>query len=342
MIRWLVRLFVLALALGFYWVLSGDGVKGGFVPHRGAGVEADEEVFKPVKPIQDLALGMEQREVERILGQPDRIEPSGYGYDWWIYGQDWKNYIQIGMRDGRVNTFYSNAPAWQWGPWRVGMPYDQWSKMKPPSREVGFTYAGGSFTFLLSEKDEQERPLFILEDGAVQLYIDVSEKGKVGGLRIMDLETLLRHRPYTLRYVGTLPDQVEYREGDQRQVEESYARQIFDLTNVARVKRDLFPLQWHDEVAKVAKGHSADMEANNYFDHLSPFNGDLGQRLTREGIAFSKAGENIAWNYADAAEAHHGWMNSPGHRQNIVDPEFTHLGVGVAGPYFTQNFVSVP
>ena len=63
------------------------------------------------------------------------------------------------------------------------------------------------------------------------------------------------------------------------------------------------------------------------------------ERLNLEEIAYSAAGENIAWNYMDAPDAHEGWLNSMGHRKNVFKKEFTHLGVGVVEKYYTQNFI---
>lgn len=346
MMRGLVCSLFLLLTISMYWLLTDQGVIRDFNEpiESMSGKRTDEEERKGALRgfTPALTIGADQREVEQALGKPDRIEPSGYGYDWWIYLQDWEKYIQVGIQEEKVNTFYTNALDWQWGPWRVGMPYEEWSERIQPTGEVTFTHNGGSYTFLLSEAEQRERPLFVEGNVAVQLYIDRHDKEKIAGLRVMNLDTLLLHRPYTLRYVGSLPDKSERRMGEEGEVEKTFARQIFDLTNVDRVKRNLSPLLWDDQVAQVAKGHSADMERNNYFDHISPFYGDLGQRLSRRGISFLKAGENIAWNYVDAAEAHHGWMNSSGHRQNIIDPDFTHMGVGVAGNYFTQNFIQSP
>jgi uncharacterized protein YkwD len=61
--------------------------------------------------------------------------------------------------------------------------------------------------------------------------------------------------------------------------------------------------------------------------------------LTRSGITYKSAGENIAMGQFDAIEAHEGWMNSLGHRENILNKDFTMLGVGAKGEYYTQNFI---
>ncbi|HHY60717.1 MAG TPA: hypothetical protein GX504_08870, partial [Clostridia bacterium] len=108
----------------------------------------------------------------------------------------------------------------------------------------------------------------------------------------------------------------------------------------ARVQRGLPALEWNEEAAAVARDHSRDMRQTNFFSHNSPNTGTMADRLKKAGINYRAAGENIAFGQADAIHAHEGWMNSQGHRQNILNPEFKTLGVGVAGKYYTQNFVT--
>ena len=89
----------------------------------------------------------------------------------------------------------------------------------------------------------------------------------------------------------------------------------------------------------MARKHSEDMALENYFSHESPVTGNLADRLKEAGIEHRKAGENIAFNYVDAIEAVHGWLNSPAHRDVLLDKDFTHLGTGAYGKYYTQDFI---
>lgn len=121
-------------------------------------------------------------------------------------------------------------------------------------------------------------------------------------------------------------------------------RQMFDLVNQERVNVGLKPLEWDDRLVPVARAHSAEMFQLKYFSHQSPVNGSPFDRLKAAGITYTRAGENLA--YAQSvAVAHRGLMDSQGHRENILRPEFTHIGIGVvsAGAYgrmFTQLFVT--
>ena len=122
-------------------------------------------------------------------------------------------------------------------------------------------------------------------------------------------------------------------------------RQMFDLLNEERTSAGLRALIWDDRLLGVARQHSEEMFRLKYFAHLSAVSGTPFDRIKKAGIAYSRAGENLA--YAQSVSvAHRGLMQSPGHRENILRPEFTHIAIGVisAGPYgrmFTQVFVTL-
>ena len=121
-------------------------------------------------------------------------------------------------------------------------------------------------------------------------------------------------------------------------------RQMLDLLNEERTSAGLRALVWDDRLLPVARQHSEEMFRLKYFAHLSQATGTPFDRIKSAGITYSRAGENLA--YAQSvAVAHRGLMQSPGHRENILRPEFTHIAIGVisAGAYgrmFTQVFVT--
>jgi uncharacterized protein YkwD len=116
--------------------------------------------------------------------------------------------------------------------------------------------------------------------------------------------------------------------------------------NAERAAGSCGALTMDEGLRTVARAHSQDMIDRSFFDHTNPDGDNVGGRLTEAGISYAMAGENIAWNmgYADpVAIAVDGWMNSPGHRANILRAEFTHTGIGIAVTtdnvyYFTQVF----
>ncbi|MEX2047732.1 MAG: CvpA family protein [Chloroflexota bacterium] len=127
-------------------------------------------------------------------------------------------------------------------------------------------------------------------------------------------------------------------------VDAAAERQMFDLVNEERTAAGLRALTWDDRLGPVARQHSEEMFRLKFFAHQSPVSGSPFDRLRTAGITYSRAGENLA--YAQSVSvAHRGLMQSQGHRENILRPEFTRMAVGVisAGPYgrmFTQLFLT--
>lgn len=124
----------------------------------------------------------------------------------------------------------------------------------------------------------------------------------------------------------------------------TFERQVVDLVNAERAKAGLRPLMADLQLTKVARLKSQDMRDQDYFDHISPIYGSPFEMMDQYGISYRLAGENIAAGQRTPAETMDGWMNSPGHKTNILKPEFTHIGVGyITGgeykTYWTQMFV---
>ncbi|SOC08763.1 spore coat assembly protein SafA/uncharacterized YkwD family protein [Ureibacillus xyleni] len=117
--------------------------------------------------------------------------------------------------------------------------------------------------------------------------------------------------------------------------------EVVRLVNVERAKVGLPALKSDWEVARVAEDKSQDMADKNYFNHTSPTYGSPFTMLKNYGINYRSAGENIAQGQRTAAEVVNAWMNSSGHRANILNKNFTHIGVGYVadGHYWTQMFI---
>lgn len=118
---------------------------------------------------------------------------------------------------------------------------------------------------------------------------------------------------------------------------------ILQLCNAERAKVGAKPLKSNTEVTKLARLKSEDMVNKNYFDHNSPTYGSPFDMMKKYGVSYMYAGENIAMNQS-ADKAFQAWMNSEGHRKNILNPNFTELGVGIAGKgggsyIYTQMFI---
>lgn len=121
--------------------------------------------------------------------------------------------------------------------------------------------------------------------------------------------------------------------------------QVWEITNEERAKAGLPALQYDENLAEVARVHSIDMDVRGFFDHNNPDGQSPFDRMSAAGYRYSHAAENIAWNQRSAEEVMRAWMNSPGHRANILNKNVSYVGVGlhIAGDgsyYWTQNFFS--
>lgn len=124
----------------------------------------------------------------------------------------------------------------------------------------------------------------------------------------------------------------------------TFQKRVVELVNAERAKNGLKPLTMNAQVNKTATLKSQDMAKLGYFDHNSPTYGSPFDMMKKYGISYRTAGENIAMGQTTPEQVMKGWMNSPGHRANILKASFTQIGVGVAKNssgrlYWTQQFI---
>ncbi|MET8133010.1 sigma-70 family RNA polymerase sigma factor [Streptomyces sp. NPDC005251] len=122
--------------------------------------------------------------------------------------------------------------------------------------------------------------------------------------------------------------------------------QVVVLVNKERAAAGCGPLTEDTQLEEAARAHSDDMAARDFFDHTNPDGADPGQRITAAGYRWSTYGENIAMGQQTPQAVMDSWMNSPGHRANILNCSFKNIGVGVhkgsGGPWWTQDFGAKP
>lgn len=122
----------------------------------------------------------------------------------------------------------------------------------------------------------------------------------------------------------------------------SFEKEVVRLVNEERASRGLNKLTHDWQLSRVARYKSQDMSDNGYFSHTSPTYGSPFQMMRSFGISYRSAAENIAKGYTTPQAVVDGWMSSSGHRKNILNESFTHIGVGYVedGRYWTQMFIS--
>lgn len=340
----LLTLFIVfGLSFNLFYAKNNDDVLIGnsSEPVKDSDLEIEEEnkdreeLARPEEGIS-VFIGQNQDTFLEEYGAPSRIESSYYGYQWWIYEKE-NQYIACGTKDGKIITIVVAGEGINTKPFSIGESMESVYNKVSIQTEIEFEYDKGIYKFEIYENDLNYRPLIPMGDIFAQLYFDHFE-GNLMFIRFLDKETLLLHRPYDLIYRGELVEK-ELDEDEWQAADEAAERQIFDLTNLIRKKYNLPVLEWDGVVSEVAYNHSKDMQETETFSHVSDKFGDLSDRLEAMEVYYETAGENIASMYVDSFSVIAGWMNSKGHRETLLNKEFTHLGVGVYKKYYTQNFI---
>ena len=120
-----------------------------------------------------------------------------------------------------------------------------------------------------------------------------------------------------------------------------YEQEVIRLVNEIRVQNGLSALTYNWELSRVARYKSQDMVDNRYFSHTSPTYGTPFQMIRSFGLSYRSAGENIAYGQRTPQAVVNAWMNSSGHRANILSSSYTQIGVGYVanGHYWNQMFI---
>lgn len=342
---WKIALLLVILLALFY--LMGSRVQENEplespVKHGTAIPAPNKEIVEmtagPKRPESGLSIfvGKPSEKLVNAMGEPDRIEPSAYGYDWWIYSSDVR--MMAGVGEGIVNQVFSADTGSDLSPIVVGQNINEVFRFSIIESEVNVVLNENIYTFTLNSQDLKDRILLKYENLYAQVYVD-SEDEIIEGVRFIDPKTLVIHQPYDMEFMGELVTANRPSSTVQMEVDRSMERQIFELTNSYRERHGVGLLNNDYWLSLLAQNHSKDMAIENYFSHESPSAGNLSERLKSFEIEHKKAGENIAANYVDAIEAVHGWLNSPAHRSVLLDPEATDIGTGAYGKYYTQVLV---
>ncbi|MGC4375513.1 CAP domain-containing protein [Fictibacillus sp. Mic-4] len=336
----IVAIIVLILAL--FWLLDINifpSTEKSIIKHEQVKPEINNPPLKvPASSVAKL-IGQSKDELIKKLGDPVRIDPSSYGYDWYIYSQNPNTYMQVGVKDEKVITIYAIGKKLPIKPFAIGEPSTKILHHISVTSDVTVKDNDNFYRFELSEEEMNVRPLVKVGNIWIQLYIDKFTQ-RLSSIRFMTKDVLLMQRPYSIVYRGELMNPPEYSDEEERLIEQAEEKQILDVTNVIRLRHHLKPVVWHEKAAEVAFSHSKEMVEKNYFSHVSPTEGDLANRFNKAHIKYTEAAENIAANYTDGPAAVEGWLNSEGHRKALLNKNYTHLGVGVYKKDYTQNFLT--
>lgn len=291
----------------------------------------------PKKGLQNL-IGDKSKQIKAKFGDPDRISPSAYGYDWWVYDKKKYHYMQVGVENGKVVTVFALGRSLNTGGLTINGKRKDVLAGVNTKQNVTLNVEGTEYIFKLQSKDIEARPLVHAGKAWAILYFDTFTH-RLAGIRYLDAHTLAEIRPYSLSYRGKLVQSKKLTRDQWKPVESGENQGILKMTNVIRSRFGFPGLKWDDKAAKTAFDHSKNMAVHHYFAHNSKYDGTVAERLHNAGIHYMETGENIAAHYPDGIAATFGWLNSKDHRENLLHKAYTQLGVGVYEREYTQDFV---
>lgn len=288
--------------------------------------ETPTPISKSPYAVNGISIGDSYDNVVTKFGLPLRKDISEYGFEWMIYHTNYKNYFQIGIQNNKVVALYTASDLLTSS---NGLKINQ---TKPQvTALLGSPLTGiikGSSQYM--QYDNAEIATYFKDNLYITAYFDTADSGKMFSIKIVDGPI---EASFMSQY-GTPSDALRI----------SFEKQLFDLTNVYRTAFGKPILKWSEPAAAVARKHSKDMAVRRFFDHTNPSGYSPFDRLLADGVNFSLAAENIAAGYTNAFSVHSGWINSPGHRVNLLrDIEFLGVGVYFGGDYYnyyTQNFLT--
>lgn len=276
--------------------------------------------------VHNIEIGSLKDSVIAEIGEPKRITANEYGTSWQTYHTDYQNFFMVSYdRENKVNGLFTNNDLIAS---TLGIKLN--SSKEDVRKALGkpLTYiTKGNTNFILNE--DQGADTFLIENVYATIFYDVHENNTLTAIQILS-ENLEKSKPSV--YAAS-----------SKSLQEGLELQLFDLTNAARVHHGVRAVKWDSLIQITAFDHSEDMAINNYFSHTN-LNGESPfDRMTSDGISYRVAGENLAYGQSSSIFAHEGLMNSIGHRENLLKPDFSLLGVGVAfneehQPYYTENF----
>nr|WP_263313396.1 CAP domain-containing protein [Mammaliicoccus sp. Marseille-Q6498] len=282
----------------------------------------DEQEFA----INNIQINQTKSEVEKKLGKPKRITVNEYNEKWHAYHDHYNGFVMVSYDNDKVTGLYTNQDL-------ITSQKGITSKM---NKDKVRSILGEPLKEIQKDRvkliqSDPDYDVFKFDNIYTTIFYDKHEQNQIKG--IMQIAASTEDKRTNQYHAAT----EEYKK--------ALELQNFDLVNAERRQFGLPTLSYNKGISQTARKHSQDMVKNNYFDHtnkqgLSPFD-----RLDNDGFDYITAGENLAYGQISSVYAHHGLMNSMGHRKNILNKDYKELGVGVdigedLQPYWTENYIT--
>ncbi len=283
-------------------------------------------------------MGKDADDLIKTYGEPARVDQTEYHFDWWIYNQELTNYRQFAIRAGKIVSVVGAGEAANVSPYRIGEQVGQYNTLIDFQDSIQFHLNGEKYSVKPKEADYSTQPLVEVGNHLAVVYID-KIAGVVSAVRFIDQQMVVDLALYPFTYTGELPHAKVVSRTEKQAIQRGYELEVVDITNAIRLQKNLTPLIERADVSQVSRLHSQDMFDNDYFSHVSLDDKTLADRMAAGKIEYRLAAENIAMGYTDSLAVVEGWLNSPKHREALLNPDFTWIGSGIEGKYYTQNFI---
>lgn len=271
---------------------------------------------------KNISINTKKATVLEKLGEPERKKESKYGFTWYIYNEDYENYVQLGIKNDEVQGIFSNSDNWSL-PGDLTMDVNR-KEIKNNFGEPLDEIIRGNYIMSLNTPGKD---VYLLDGQYIFFFFDKYNEESLDGILTIKKEIEGKKTNFYSNLTPALID--------------SFEIQLFELTNVLRVKNNLEPFDWSEEAGEAAREHSESMAENEFFSHLNLDGKTPFDRLEAKGIDFASAAENINMGQSNAIISYYYWLNSKDHRSNLLN-NFSYIGIGVAcennRPYYTQKF----
>lgn len=276
-----------------------------------------------IKNYEDIKIGDSLESVINKVGKPGRIDESEYSFKWYVYNQYGDKFFMVGIEEEKVAALYSNSINTCESD-KIKLDYNR-DYVRENYEPLEYKKKGNT-RYIISSDDQYD--IIKKDKKYITVFYDIYEDYRICAFQVLNEK------------VENSLDGIYAKEDED--LRKSLELQVIDLANSVRAQRNLNKLSFSEKATVSSRKHSQDMLEKDYFDHVNKENKNPFDRMKSEGIVYLGAAENIAAGQTSAIYAHEAWMNSEGHRKNILG-NYNNIGVGVSfggyySLYYTQNF----
>ena len=260
----------------------------------------------------DAIVGKNIGEITAAYGKQSRVDESEYGFNWYVYKNDYKRFMMLGVKDGQVVAAYCNSTYLSaQGFIRLGVTRDS---VRNQLGDPITTMQRGNDIYVLPNTDQND--IFLIDGYYLRVYYDAFDSFKVTSILKIKQE-------YEDQLFGK---KIDLTPG----MLKAYSNESIDLVNSMRARKGLTILTEYGKANELAMFRSTDMRDRGYFSHYSPEGKSPAYFAAQRGIKIRSLCENIACGHRTAISAFEAFMNSKGHRNNVLYKKVKQIGAGTA------------